>query len=115
MVAIKKKKTDQSLKGQTWKLTDLVHYQQDVIVSRELVQRKSGSVTIFAFDRGQRLSEHSAPFDALIQDLEGEAEVTIAGKAHNLHPGEMIILPANKPHGLKALTRFKMVLIMVKS
>ncbi len=115
MSVIKKQKTEQSLKARVLKLIDLVQYQPDAIVSREVVHQKAGSVTIFAFDRGQQLSEHTAPFDALVHGLEGEAEVTISGQAHAIHQGEMIIMPANEPHALKALTRFKMALIMVKS
>jgi quercetin dioxygenase-like cupin family protein len=94
---------------------DLVDYQSDAIVSREIVRKKTGSVTLFAFDAGQGLSEHTAPFDALVQVLDGEAEITIAGKRHRVSAGELILMPANRPHALKAVQRFKMMLIMIRS
>jgi quercetin dioxygenase-like cupin family protein len=84
-------------------------------VSRTLVSEKAGTVTLFAFDEGEGLSEHTAPFDALVQLLEGEAEVVISGKPLRLKQGEMVIMPANEPHALKAITRFKMLLIMIRS
>ncbi len=96
-------------------VTGLVNYQEGSIVSREILKKPSGNVTFFAFDEGQGLSEHTAPFDALIQALEGEAEVHIAGKPYHLHSGEMILLPAQQPHDLKALKRFKMILTMIRS
>jgi quercetin dioxygenase-like cupin family protein len=95
--------------------SDLVDYQADAIVSREVLKKKTGSVTLFAFDAGQGLSEHTAPFDALVQVLDGEAEITIAGKRHRVRAGELILMPANRPHALKAVQRFKMMLIMVRS
>lgn len=94
---------------------DLVEYQVGSIVSREVVKKKTGTVTLFAFDKGQGLSEHTAPFDALVFLLDGEAEIMIAGKAHRLKAGEMILMPANEPHALKAVEKFKMMLIMVRS
>jgi quercetin dioxygenase-like cupin family protein len=94
---------------------DLIDYQADAIVSREILKGKTGSVTIFAFDAGQGLSEHTAPFDALVQVLDGAAEVTISGKAQMLKAGELILMPANKPHALKAVRRFKMLLVMIRS
>ena len=97
------------------KLRDLVEYQEGSVVSREIISKKTGTVTLFAFDKGQGLSEHTAPFDAVIQIIEGEAEVTISGKPYHVKEGEMIIMPANKPHALKATSRFKMVLTMIKS
>jgi quercetin dioxygenase-like cupin family protein len=93
----------------------LVNYQDGSIVSREIVKKPTGNVTIFAFDEGQGLSEHTAPFDALAHVLEGEAEVSIAGQPHHLHGGEMILMPAGQPHALKALQRFKMILTMIRS
>ncbi len=96
-------------------LKDLVNYQEGSIVSREIIRKSTGTVTIFAFDKGQGLSEHTAPFDALITILDGEAEVTIAGQAYHLEQGQMVILPANKPHALKALSKFKMLLVMIRS
>ena len=95
--------------------SDLVDYQSDAIVSREVLKKKIGSVTLFAFDAGQGLSEHTAPFDALVQVLDGEAEITIAGKRHRVDAGELILMPANRPHALKAVQRFKMMLIMIRS
>ncbi len=96
-------------------LKDLVNYQEGSIVSREIIRKSTGTVTIFAFDKGQGLSEHTAPFDALITILDGEAEVTIAGQPYHLEQGQMVILPANKPHALKALSKFKMLLVMIRS
>jgi quercetin dioxygenase-like cupin family protein len=95
--------------------SDLVDYQSDAIVSREVLKKKTGSVTLFAFDAGQGLSEHTAPFDALVQVLDGEAEITIAGKRHRVRSGELILMSANRPHALKAVQRFKMMLIMIRS
>ena len=96
-------------------LNELIVYQQDSIVSRTLIKQKTGSVTLFAFDQGQTLSEHTTPFDAMAQILDGETEITLSGKSHHLKSGEMIIMPANVPHALKAVKKFKMVLIMIKS
>lgn len=93
----------------------LVNYQDGSVVSREIVKKPTGTVTIFAFDEGQGLSEHTAPFDALVYVLDGEAEISIAGKPHRLHGGEMILMPAQQPHALKALKRFKMILTMIRS
>lgn len=94
---------------------ELVNYQDGSIVSREIVKKPTGNVTIFAFDEGQGLSEHTAPFDALVQALEGEVEISIAGKPYHLRSGETILMPAGQPHSLKALKRFKMILTMIKS
>lgn len=102
-------------RGRILSLTGLVSVSASAIVSRTVINRRSGTVTLFAFDKGQSLSEHSAPFDALILGLEGEAEVVLEGRPHRLGRGEMIILPAGKPHGLKAIKPFKMALIMIKS
>lgn len=88
-------------------------YQDGSIVSREIVKKPTGSVTVFALDEGQGLSEHTAPFDALVHVLEGEVEITIAGEAHRLQGGELILMPAQQPHALKALQRYKMILTMV--
>jgi len=100
---------------QPMQLSDLVNYQAGSVVSRTLINEKSGTVTLFAFDEGQGLSEHTAPFDALVHVLEGEAEVTISGKPLRLREGDMVIMPANKPHALRGLTRFKMLLTMIRS
>lgn len=96
-------------------LADLVGYQDGSVVSREIVSRETGTVTLFAFDSGQGLSEHTAPYDALVSVLDGEAEVTVSGSAHRVKAGEMIIMPAGEPHALKAVSRFKMMLIMIRS
>ncbi len=101
--------------AQVAKIAELVSYQDGAIVSREIVKKSTGSVTLFAFDRDQGLSEHTAPFDALVQMLEGEAEITISGQSHQVHGGEMILMPAHQPHALKALKRYKMILTMVRS
>jgi quercetin dioxygenase-like cupin family protein len=92
----------------------LVSYQEGAVVSREIMKRPSGNVTIFAFDEGQGLTEHTSPFDALVQVLEGVAEVTISGDPHRVEAGEVILMPANQPHGLKAVKRYKMMLTMMK-
>ncbi len=92
-----------------------VTYRGGSIVSREIVKKPTGTVTVFAFDEGQGLSEHTAPFDALVQVLEGEVEVSIAGKPHRLQAGEMILMPARQPHALKAVKRYKMILTMIRS
>ena len=94
---------------------DLVNYQKGVVVSRTLVNRTTGTVTLFAFDDGQGLSEHTAPFDALAYLLEGEAEITVSGKPLRTTAGEAVLMPAHQPHSLKALSRFKMVLTMIRS
>jgi quercetin dioxygenase-like cupin family protein len=96
-------------------LFDAVDYQENAIVSREIANKDTGTITIFAFAKGQGLSEHTAPFDALVYVVDGEVEIHISGKPHFLKAGEMIIMPANKPHALKALEKFKMLLIMIRS
>lgn len=97
------------------KAIESVNYQDGSIVSREIIQKPTGNVTIFAFDEGQGMSEHTSPFDALVHVLDGEAEISIAGKSHILRSGEIILMPANQPHALKALKRFKMILTMIRS
>jgi quercetin dioxygenase-like cupin family protein len=104
-----------ALTGEVAKLTDLVRYQEGAIVSKTIVEKKAGTVTLFAFDRGQGLSEHTAPFDALVCILDGEATVTISGKSHRLKEGEAILMPANEPHALEGSERFKMMLTMIRS
>ncbi|NOY78294.1 MAG: cupin domain-containing protein [Calditrichaeota bacterium] len=96
-------------------LVDLVSYQADSVVSKTLLKKDAGSVTLFAFDQNQALSEHTAPYDALVYIMDGEAEITISGKPFILRTGESIIMPANDPHGLKATQKFKMMLVMIKS
>jgi quercetin dioxygenase-like cupin family protein len=101
--------------AQIAQVLEFVNYQDGAIVSREVVKQPAGSVTLFAFDEGQGLSEHTAPFDALVQILEGEAEISIAGNPQRMHCGEMILMPGGQPHALKALARFKMILTMIRS
>ncbi|MDI9623313.1 MAG: cupin domain-containing protein [Methanothermobacter sp.] len=105
----------EDLKGKVLKLKELVDYQEGAVVSREIIRRDTGTVTVFAFDKGQGLSEHTAPFDAIVQIIDGKAEITISGKKHVLEAGEMIIMPANEPHALYAKEPYKMVLTMIKS
>lgn len=96
-------------------LADLADYQEGSVVSRTIINKKTGTVTFFAFDEGQGLSEHTAPFDALVHILDGEAEVLISGKPLHLKKGEMVIMPANQPHSLRAQKKFKMILTMIRS
>jgi quercetin dioxygenase-like cupin family protein len=97
------------------KLADLVGYQDGSVVSREIIRKGTGTVTLFAFDEGQGLSEHTAPFDALVHVVDGEVEVTISGKEYHLVQGDFVILPAGETHALKALSKFKMLLVMIRS
>ncbi len=113
-MASNKKQTEIPV-SQAVKLNDLVEYQENSIVSRTLVNKNTGTLTIFAFDEGQGLSEHTAPFDALVYLLDGEAEIVISGNPLTLRMGEMVLMPANKPHALKAIKKFKMLLTMIKS
>ncbi len=96
-------------------LTDIVDYQDDSVVSKTLIKKETGTVTLFAFDQGQGLSEHTAPFDALVCVLDGQVKIIISGNPYILKKGEMIILPVNEPHSLKAVTKFKMMLTMIRS
>lgn len=95
-------------------LKDLAQYQDRSIVSREIIQKPTGTMTVFAFDKGEGLSEHTAPFDAAVYILEGEAEIRIDGKPYSVKEGEMLIMPAHKPHALKAVTRYKMLLVLIR-
>ena len=97
------------------KTTAKIAYQDGAIVSRDILKRPTGTVTLFAFDAGQGLSEHTAPFDALVLVLDGEAEITIAGQTHRVAAGEMILMPANQPHALSARQHFQMLLTMIRS
>lgn len=101
--------------AQVAKAAELVNYQDGAVVSREILKKPTGNVTVFAFDEGQGLSEHTAPFDALVQVVEGEAEISIAGQPQRVLGGEMILMPAGQPHALKAIQRFKMILTMIRS
>ncbi len=107
-------KSKQDLVIQPFKASDQVSYQTGSIVSKSLVSGTGGTTTLFAFDEGQALSEHSAPFDALVYVLDGEAEIRISGQPHIVKRDEMIIMPANEPHAVKASQAFKMMLIMIK-
>jgi quercetin dioxygenase-like cupin family protein len=102
-------------KSQVLKLADMVSYQEGSVVSRQITKEEAGNVTLFAFDTGQELSEHRAPYDALVHVLDGQAEVRISGKPYMLATGDAIIMPANVPHALRALERFKMLLTMIRS
>lgn len=97
------------------KLADLVQYQKDTIVSTQTIDKKAGSITVFAFSKGQGLSEHTAPYDAFVQVLDGTGEITIDGTAHAVNPGEFIVMPGGKPHSVKAGQDFKMLLVMIRS
>ncbi len=108
-------KANKALIGNVSTLADLLDYQNGAVVSRAIVDRDVGTITIFSFDEGEGLSEHTAPFDALVYGIEGEAEITISGKANTISAGQMIIMPADNPHSLRALTRFKMMLVMIRS
>jgi quercetin dioxygenase-like cupin family protein len=100
--------------SQSIEITTLVNYSEAAVVSRTLVKNEAGTITAFAFDKDQGLSEHSAPFDALVQVVDGEAEVVIAGTAHTVSAGQMILMPADIPHALRAVTQFKMLLTMLR-
>ena len=102
------------LLGRVLNLTDLVQYQSGTVASRMIVNRKSGSITLFSFDEDEGLSEHTSPYDAVVTILDGECEVWVAGTTHQMRAGETIIFPANVPHALFATTRFKMMLIMIR-
>ena len=95
-------------------LSSQLNYQSGAVVSKVLLKKNTGTITLFAFDKGEGLSEHTAPFDAYVQILEGEAEILISAKPFKLKSGEYIIMPANEPHTLKALTAYKMLLVMIK-
>ncbi len=114
-MAEEKKKTNESLFADALSLAGAIDYQQDAVVSKTVLAKKSGTLTLFAFDKGQGLSEHSAPYDAFVYIFDGEAEITIGGREHIVKNGEMIVLPAQIPHALKASSRYKMMLIMIKS
>jgi quercetin dioxygenase-like cupin family protein len=101
-------------KSEILHMADLVSYQEGSVVSRQITKADAGNVTLFAFDKDQELSEHTAPFDALVHVLDGEAEIRISGKPHHLKTGDAIIMPADEPHAVRALTKFKMLLTMIR-
>ena len=102
-------------KSEILNMAELVNYQDGSVVSRQITKADAGNVTLFAFDQDQELSEHTAPFDALVHILDGDAEIKISGKAFRLKMGEAIIMPANEPHAVRALSRFKMLLTMIRN
>lgn len=102
------------IRGEVRPLADLIDYQGDAVVSKTLVKQPKGTVTVFAFDAGQELSEHTVPHDALVQCLDGEVEITIAGKAHRLRTGDAVVMPGGQPHAVRAVARFKMCLTMIR-
>jgi quercetin dioxygenase-like cupin family protein len=105
----------EELKAKTLKVEDLIEYQEGAVVSKEIVHKGTGTVTIFAFDKGEGLSEHTAPFDAMIQVIDGKAEIIISGIKNILEKGDMIIMPANESHALNAIEKLKMILTMIRS
>jgi quercetin dioxygenase-like cupin family protein len=108
-------KMSEELKSKPVNIENLIEYQEDSVVSREIIRKETGTVTIFAFDKGEGLSEHTAPFDAMVQIVDGTAEIIISGNKNVVETGEMIIMPGNVPHALNAVDRFKMVLTMIRS
>lgn len=107
--------TTESLVGRAIDLKELIAYQEGSVVSRTLNDKKVGTITLFAFGEGQGLSEHTAPYDAFVEIVDGEADITIAGTDHRVTAGQFIIMPANQPHALRAVTRFKMLLVMIRA
>lgn len=107
-------KKKENLLGRALTAKDLVGYAKGAVVSRTLIDKQAGTVTLFAFDKGEGLSEHTAPFDALVLVLDGQAEISVCGKPQMVKAGELIIMPARKPHALKAVKKFKMALVMVR-
>ena len=106
----------ENIKAKALNIQNLVKYQDDTVVSREIIKKELGTITFFAFDKGQGLSEHSAPFDAMVQIIDGEAEITISGVKNTVKAGEIIIMPANEPHARQAVNMpYKMILTMIKS
>ncbi len=108
-------KIAQDIRGQVKSLAGMSAYQEGAVVSREIIKKGTGTVTVFAFDKGQGLSEHTAPFDALVNVIDGEAEIMISGSTNRLKSGDFIIMPANEPHSLQAVEKFKMLLTMIRS
>jgi len=105
----------ETLVGKTLTMNELLSYQEGAVVSRTLIDRPVGTITLFAFDEGQGLSEHTAPYDAFVQIVDGEAEITIEGTPHHVAAGQMIIMPANRPHAVKGVKPFKMLLVMIRA
>jgi len=107
--------TREDIIARALELKELIAYQDGAVVSKTLIDRGKGTITLFSFDKGQGLSEHTAPFDAFVQVVDGTAEVTIAGTSHAVREGEIIIMPADRPHSLRATERFKMLLVMIRA
>lgn len=105
---------EKTKKSEVFLLENLIEYQKDAIVSKQIINKKTGTLTLFAFDNGQSLSEHTAPFDAFVYIIDGSCEITISGEKHILEKGQTIIMPKNKPHALKAIKKFKMLLVMIR-
>jgi quercetin dioxygenase-like cupin family protein len=105
----------ENLIGRVSKLVELAEYQEGAVVSRTIIDRKAGTVTLFAFAVGQGLSEHTAPYDALVQIIDGEVEIVISGRSLRVKEGELVVMPANEPHALRAVKPFKMLLTMIRS
>ena len=106
---------ERSFRGEVASASGLIDYQSGSVVSRTIIDKPAGTLTLFAFDAGQGLSEHTAPFDALVYIIDGEAEISISGKPMSVKSGQMLLMPANEPHALKSVKRFKMMLVMIKS
>jgi quercetin dioxygenase-like cupin family protein len=115
MSATERKGTDAKLIAKPFAYGDLVNYQEGSVVSRTIIDKDEGTITVFAFDEGQRLSTHSAPYDALVEIVDGTAVITIEGIDIEVTTGQQIIMPANKPHAVNARGRFKMVLVMIRA
>ncbi|MGD0643333.1 MAG: cupin domain-containing protein [Candidatus Bathyarchaeia archaeon] len=111
----KKKEKTKRLEAEASNLSDLIDYQEGSVVSRTIIDKKTGTITLFAFDENQGLSEHTAPYDAFVYVLDGQADATVSGKLITIDHGNMTIIPANAPHALTAKTKFKMLLVMIKS
>lgn len=107
--------TDKRIYASAYDANRISEYQDGAIVSSTILKKSTGNITIFAFDEGQSLSEHTAPFDALVYIIDGTAEILISKESHKVGAGQMILIPANEPHALKATSKFKMMLIMIKS
>ena len=107
--------TREDIIGRALELKELISYQDGAVVSKTPIDRGRGTITLFSFDKGQGLSEHTAPFDAFVQIVDGTAEVTISGTSHAVRAGEIIIMPADRPHSLRATERFKMLLVMIRA
>lgn len=108
-------KTAGAVTGQALDLKGLISYQEGSVVSKTLIDRGIGTITLFSFDAGQGLSEHTAPFDAYVQIVDGEAEITISGETHTVREGQIIIMPADRPHALRANKPFTMLLVMIRA